>query len=157
MNNRKCIICQKEYKYCPSCAEHKNLPAWRILFHSEQCLNIYKIIVEFREGRMQAVEAAKELKALGMSNYDNYSEDIKTIINKIFEENNAKDEKQNRKIVKKTQEEVQELIETLVEKETIIEEKAEVEEITKEEIKEETVEADEALTMKYIPKQRRKK
>ena len=45
----------------------------------------------------------------------------------------------------------------MVEKETIIEEKAEVEEITKEEIKEETVEADEALTMKYIPKQRRKK
>ena len=39
----------------------------------------------------------------------------------------------------------------------LVGEKAEVEEITKEEIKEETVEADEALTMKYIPKQRRKK
>lgn len=149
MNNRKCLICQTEYEYCPSCAEHRKLPAWRSIFDSDKCLNIYNVIVEFRENRMSAKVASKKLKALGVSdNYDNYSESTIKILNRIFaEENSVKEETKETKI--------EEIIETVAE--TSVEETPVVEQQDVINVIEKTVKADEISAMKYIPKQRRKK
>ena len=38
---RTCLLCQAQYKYCPYCAEDADKPKWMLLFHDENCANIF--------------------------------------------------------------------------------------------------------------------
>lgn len=48
--NRKCIVCGKEYSYCPSCGADSLKPTWMTIYHDENCHDIFNIIRDYKTG-----------------------------------------------------------------------------------------------------------
>ena len=84
-NNRKCIVCGREYYYCShNCIDSINKPSWYTIFHDENCHDIYNAIVNIlpQEGK----EAAKEaLDKCDLSNKENFHPNIIKSINEIYD------------------------------------------------------------------------
>ena len=69
-NNRKCIICGKEYSYCPVCGQDLKKPSWFSIFCGENCNSIYETVTTYRDGGC-TVEAARDvLNGLDLSIVD---------------------------------------------------------------------------------------
>lgn len=84
-NNRKCVICNKIYSFCPNgCAEDKGKPAWMAVFDSENCKDIYYTCVNAEVGNsLTKAEAKKRLKKLDLSNVENFNPVVKSWIEDI--------------------------------------------------------------------------
>ena len=41
---RKCVLCGKEYEYCPSCPKDKDKALWHKLYDNENCRNIFEAL-----------------------------------------------------------------------------------------------------------------
>lgn len=61
-HERKCIIDNKIYEYCPRCGNNPN-ETWRFLYCSEDCRNADTIIKKFKANKISALEARNELSA----------------------------------------------------------------------------------------------
>ena len=83
-STRKCIVCGKEYEFCGGC-KRKNKPSWMNLYHEENCKDIWHAITTFYD-KDGAVAAAERLSNLDLSDMDNFREDVKDKIEKIFAE-----------------------------------------------------------------------
>lgn len=69
-NNRKCIICGKEYSYCPVCGQDLKKPSWYTIFCGDNCNSIYEIVTTYRDGGC-SIEAARDiLNGLDLSTVD---------------------------------------------------------------------------------------
>lgn len=44
---RKCVLCSKDYEYCPNCARDRKKPTWHKLFDSDNCHNIFDAINDY--------------------------------------------------------------------------------------------------------------
>jgi len=81
--NRSCVVCGKKYYYCSStnCQESFGKPTWMIMFHDENCKNIFSIISEHYHNRLSDVEAMKQLEQCDLSKKDEFlfSKDVKKI------------------------------------------------------------------------------
>lgn len=101
---KKCMVCQKEYDYCPRCKQYSHLPTWYLNFDSENCKNIEGIINQYEFGHIDESEAKKMLDKCDLKEVKNFRDDFKSIINKI---------KKSTKLVNKTAEIVNDnLVET---------------------------------------------
>ena len=84
-NNRKCIVCGREYYYCShNCMDSINKPSWYTIFHDENCHDIYGAVANIlpQEGK----EAAKEaLDKCDLSNKENFHPNIIKSINEIYD------------------------------------------------------------------------
>jgi len=56
---RKCVVCGKEYEYCPHCARFKHLPVWMLAYCSDDCKETYMAINQYDFGHIDAKEALK--------------------------------------------------------------------------------------------------
>lgn len=83
-NIRKCIVCGKEYEYCTGCRK-PNQPTWLTIYHDENCRNIWHAITTVYDEK-GAAAAAKILSDLDLSDMDNFRDDVKDKIEKIFDE-----------------------------------------------------------------------
>ena len=119
-NNRKCIICGKEYSYCPVCGKDVKKPSWYTIFCSDNCNSIYEAVTTFRDGGC-TVEAARDLLN-GL--------DLKAVDNDEF---NATTRKQIKDILS-FNEKKDEVVEPVAEE--VVEEKVEAVEPVVEEVKE---------------------
>lgn len=43
-NNRKCICCSTEYRYCNTCSEDSSKPSWYAIYCSENCKKLYQAV-----------------------------------------------------------------------------------------------------------------
>ena len=69
-NNRKCVICGKEYSYCPVCGQDLKKPSWYTIFCGDNCNTIYETITTYRDGGC-SIEAARDvLNGLDLSAVD---------------------------------------------------------------------------------------
>lgn len=86
-NNRKCLVCGKEYRFCPSCAKDKNKPSWMTMYDTENCRAIFDALVDYNFGNISAVDAKAILDKcdLTIPLHQNH----KNKINKIFSEAKA--------------------------------------------------------------------
>lgn len=84
-NNRKCICCSAEYRYCNSCSEDKLKESWYTIYHNENCRNIYNIISSYLSGRITKEEAKEKLDKCDLSYKDKLKDKMVEIINKIYE------------------------------------------------------------------------
>lgn len=85
-HERKCIICGKEYRYCPKCDEFKNMPTWMFEFESENCRKIYYDIVNpFAFGHITKEEAIERLKTCDLSNKDAFNAEVKSVLGQLVE------------------------------------------------------------------------
>ena len=111
-NNRKCICCSTEYRYCNSCSEDRTKPVWYTIYHNENCKNIFDTASDYLAGAITKEEARQKFDACDLS-YKN------KLHNKIVEAINA---------VCGEKVEAQNVVETVVEnKEEVIENKPSVE------------------------------
>ena len=95
---RICVICGKEYSYCPNCTEYAELPRWMFLFDKENCKDIWEVINKYRSGEFTAAQAKAELQKLDMSYKDSITPDFKAFLDKICEETKpVKIQKENHK------------------------------------------------------------
>ena len=111
-NNRKCICCSTEYRYCNSCSEDRTKPVWYTIYHNENCKNIFDAASDYLAGAITKEEARQKFDACDLSYKNKLHNKIVEAINAVY---GAKVETQN-------------VVETVVEnKEEVIENKPSVE------------------------------
>ena len=77
-NNRRCIICGKEYSYCPVCGQDAKKPSWYTIFCGDNCNEIYEAVTTYRDGGC-SIEAARDvLNGLDLSAVDNEGFNVTT-------------------------------------------------------------------------------
>lgn len=86
-NNKKCIICGKEYSYCPTCASSRTMPTWMVVFDKDRCNELYKICTSVRDGKIDKMEARKRLEVLDLSDLETLHEVTKERVKEIMKEN----------------------------------------------------------------------
>lgn len=112
--NRKCLICGKEYSYCPNCGPDKKKPTWYALFHNENCNGIYDACTEYRDGIIDLATAKNRLNALDLSgiNDEGFNAGTRKQINNIL--NTVEVEPENGSEVEEV-DEVEETVDKVVE------------------------------------------
>lgn len=82
-HKRICVVCGKEYEYCPTCGADRQKPSWMMSYHDNNCRMIWKVLSAVGAGQISKDEAAKQLNSL---NTDiELKSNIRDHINKIFE------------------------------------------------------------------------
>ena len=111
-NNRKCICCSVEYRYCNTCNEDKMKPVWHTIYHNENCKNIFNTASDYLAGAITKEEARQKFDVCDLSYKNKLHNKIVEAINAVY---GAKVEAKN-------------VVETVVEnKEEVIENKPSVE------------------------------
>lgn len=82
--DRKCLICQKAYRFCGHCAneEHRE-DTWRTVFCSENCREIFDILSMQGNGHIESSEAKHKLENLDLSKLEGFRDDFKKQIESI--------------------------------------------------------------------------
>lgn len=81
---RKCLLCQKEYKYCPYCAEDAYKPKWMFLFHDKNCSEIFDVLQRHEQEFYTDEEAINRLKKLDLTVLENATETVKNQVKRIL-------------------------------------------------------------------------
>lgn len=98
-NNKVCIICKKEYHYCPNCKTDNDKPSWYAIFDGQNCYDIYEICTSYRDGVIDKKVAKERISKCDISGLDNFAESTKAQIKEITD---AKEVKIEEKKVEKT-------------------------------------------------------
>ena len=69
---RRCICCNKAYKYCGQCKEYSNLPAWMNEFCSEECKELFNIMSVYNMGYADKSQIEKVIKKYNITDYSKY-------------------------------------------------------------------------------------
>ena len=79
---RKCILCGKEYNYCPTCTKDRNKPLWHKLYDSENCKNIFNALNDYNFNLISKEEAQAKLRScdLSIDLNDHYRGEINAIM-----------------------------------------------------------------------------
>lgn len=82
--DRKCIVCQKAYKFCSNCSndEHKD-ETWRNIFCSENCQRIYNILSMQGNGHIDDSKAKDMLSNLDLTRIKEFRDDFRKQIESI--------------------------------------------------------------------------
>ena len=83
-NNRVCIICGKEYRYCSACGEDAGKPTWYFIFDGQNCHDIYEVCTQYRDGEIDARAAYEKISKLDISNIKNFAESTRIQIEEIL-------------------------------------------------------------------------
>lgn len=68
-NNRTCIVCGKQYSYCPNC-DGIEKPLWLSIYHSDNCREIFQVINQHQFQHISDEDAIAKLKKLDLSVLD---------------------------------------------------------------------------------------
>lgn len=144
-NNRKCIVCSKEYQYCNHCQDGEIKPAWYAIFHDQNCHDVYDAVANIYP--VKGKDAAKKaLAKCDLKNKKNFHPNIIKTINEIYD---IKDEiKEKAKKVESVNDVVKDETNVKVEQKSVAEAVVE-----QKEVKETTT----ASAKKILPKNRIKK
>ena len=83
-HERNCIVCGKQYNYCPKCAQYSNMEKWHIEYCSEQCKNTYSTINKYTFKHIDKEMAKTLLEGNGITNNSNLIPRWKEIVNDIL-------------------------------------------------------------------------
>ena len=84
-NNRTCIICGKNYTYCPVCnSGDANKPTWYFIFDGQNCHDIYEVCTQYRDGEIDAKVAYEKISKLDISNIKDFYEATRIQIEEII-------------------------------------------------------------------------
>ena len=84
-NNKTCIICGKNYTYCPVCnSVDANKPTWYFIFDGLNCYDIYEVCTQYRDGEIDAKVAYEKISKLDISNIKNFAEATRIQIEEIL-------------------------------------------------------------------------
>lgn len=84
-NNRKCICCSTEYRYCNTCAEDANKPAWYAIYCSENCKKLFHAASGYHAQTATLEEVKARFDACDLSYKDKLNENFIEAINAAYE------------------------------------------------------------------------
>ena len=84
-NNRKCICCSTEYRYCNSCSEDRTKPVWYTIYHNENCKNIFDTASDYLAGAITKEEAGQKFDACDLSYKHKLHNKILEAINAVYD------------------------------------------------------------------------
>lgn len=82
--NRKCLLCQTAYSYCPTCSSDRNLPKYMTTFDTENCKKIFDTLVSNTVGDLSDVDAKRALSNADLSKKHLFPTEIKHQIDGIM-------------------------------------------------------------------------
>lgn len=89
-DNKTCILCGKQYKYCEGCPDKYNVTeTWRNIFCSEECRGLYHIYDLIKAGRMTEKNANKEIKKYDIAVISRLKEPMKSTLAVALNYNNV--------------------------------------------------------------------
>ena len=110
-NNRKCICCSVEYRYCNTCAEDATKPAWYAIYCSENCKKLFQAVSGYLANAVSIEETQARFDNCDLSYKDKLKDKFIEVIDEVYKT------KQNNKTVETEVEKelVEEIVETSVE------------------------------------------
>lgn len=81
-NNKTCVCCGEVYTYCNRCKEHANEPAWKAIFHDDNCRKVFRIVSDYLGNAMTKEEAVEGLKTCNLS--EKFKPSIKKVTNELI-------------------------------------------------------------------------
>lgn len=90
--NRICFTCGKKHSYCPSCYDDRHLETWHIMFHDENCKNIFNIINQYFYKHITIENAKLQLEKCDLNELNNFNVDIKNEIENILNYKNSQED-----------------------------------------------------------------
>lgn len=87
--NRTCKVCGIKYSYCPTCYEDKYKPTWMMLYHDDNCRQIWATVSAALSGDMPKDEAVKKLRSLDLTNLESFVPQIRDQIKELLKEQKA--------------------------------------------------------------------
>ena len=121
-NNRKCICCSTEYRYCNTCSEDALKPAWHSIYCSENCKKLFQAVSGYLANAVSIEETRARFDDCDLSYKKNLKDTFIKVIDEVYE--------------------VKSEFQTVTETETEIEVKTEIKDELTEEIVEDAVEED---------------
>ena len=82
--NRVCKTCGKKYFYCSNCDKKNNSPEWMLMWHDENCKNIWEIVSSYLQRQITIQEANAKLQKCNLKAVFSYPEKIRNIIEEIL-------------------------------------------------------------------------
>lgn len=82
--NRKCLLCGKEYEYCPTCTKDYNKPIWYRNFHEENCRTIFYILTDYKAGNLSKEDAVEALDHCNLDNQEGWSDRNRELLEEIL-------------------------------------------------------------------------
>ncbi len=86
LTNRVCKTCGKEYYYCSNCDKTLNSPQWMLMWHDENCKNVFEIVSDYVQKHISKDEAKKRLSACDLTKEYTFKESIRKYIDEINKE-----------------------------------------------------------------------
>lgn len=83
-DTRKCLICGKEYDYCPNCGRYNYLPRWMFSYHDENCKNIGAALNDYKAKNKTPIEVKRMLEKTDLSKKDTFVPAFKKMIDEIL-------------------------------------------------------------------------
>jgi len=80
---RKCLVCGKEYTYCPQCGHGDAAETWRYLYDDEKCKQIFRVVSDYAFKHIDKKTAKGRLEALNLKGMM-FTEDIGKQISEIL-------------------------------------------------------------------------
>lgn len=81
-NNKKCITCGKEYRYCPTCKGRDYSEAWRNIYCSKNCQEIFNVVTGYVNNKLSVEQAQERISKCDLS----YKEKMKpNLVSRIDE------------------------------------------------------------------------
>ena len=91
---RTCIVCGKNYTYCPKCGDGDKAETWRYIYDSALCNKIFDVLSAFSFGHIKKEEAKSKLEALNIPKGMKFTDDVKKQIDAILaSESKVKEDK----------------------------------------------------------------
>lgn len=79
---RNCIVCGKEYTYCPICEDDAAKPSWMLIFDSKDCHDIFDAVTGYKDG-IYNKEYAKDIISNCELEMNRYSDDITKVLKEL--------------------------------------------------------------------------
>lgn len=81
---RICVLCGKEYHYCPSCYKDKDLAPWHIIYCSDNCKDVFETLNDYNFKKISKQIAKQQLSKCDLSKLEEYSDGSKDLISEIM-------------------------------------------------------------------------
>lgn len=96
--NRICKTCGKKYFFCSNCDKNLNDPQWKLMWHDENCKNIFEIVSSYVQKQISKEVAKKKLEKCNLKELYSFKDNIRIIIEEIIAEE-KKVSQQEKKVV----------------------------------------------------------
>ena len=93
--NRICKTCGKAYYYCSNCDKSINSPQWMLMWDTENCKAIFEIVSNYAQGVYTKEVARKKLEKCNLKEKYTFNEKIAKLIDEIMTKESVHEEKES--------------------------------------------------------------